>query len=118
MKDRHQIKKLKRQIRHQRARSKVKGTALRPRLSVFKANRHIYAQLINDEAGKTLAAACSLEVKTKGKKTAISKEVGKILAKKALVKDVRQVVFDRSGFKYHGRIKALAEGAREGGLKF
>ena len=90
----------------------------RPRLSVFKANRHIYAQLIDDGAGKTLAAASSLEIKSKGKKTDIAKEVGKLIASKALVKKIKAVKFDRGGFAYHGRIKALAEGAREGGLEF
>jgi large subunit ribosomal protein L18 len=111
-------KRIKRAIRHKRVRSRVTGALDRPRLSVFKANRHIYAQLIDDGAGKTLAAASSLEIKSKGKKTDIAKEVGKLIASKALVKKIKAVKFDRGGFAYHGRIKALAEGAREGGLEF
>jgi large subunit ribosomal protein L18 len=91
---------------------------LRPRLNVFKANKHIYAQIIDDEAGKTLAAASSLKVQAKGKKVDVSKEVGMAIAKKALEKNIKLVTFDRGGFAYHGRIKSLAEGAREGGLEF
>jgi large subunit ribosomal protein L18 len=111
-------KNLKREIRHRRVRSRVSGVAERPRLSVFKANRHIYVQVIDDATGKTLAAASSAEVKTKGKKVETAKEVGKIIAGKAMAKNVKAVKFDRGGFAYHGRIKALAEGAREGGLEF
>lgn len=111
-------KRIKRAIRHKRVRSRVSGAEDRPRLSVFKANRHIYAQLIDDNAGKTLAFASSLEAKSKGKKTDAAKEVGKMLAGKALAKKIKAVKFDRGGFAYHGRIKALAEGAREGGLEF
>jgi large subunit ribosomal protein L18 len=92
--------------------------AERPRLSVFKANQHIYAQLIDDNAGKTLAAASSLEVKSKGKKMEIATAVGKLIATKAAAKNIKAVKFDRGGFAYHGRVKALAEGAREGGLEF
>ncbi len=112
------LSRAKRQRRHARVRSIVQGTENRPRLSVFKANRHIYAQLIDDNAGKTLAAASSLEVKAKDKKTGIAQQVGKMIAEKATAKNISEVVFDRGGFPYHGRIKALAEGAREGGLKF
>jgi large subunit ribosomal protein L18 len=111
-------KRIKRAIRHKRVRSRVSGAAKRPRLSVFKANRHIYAQLIDDSAGKTLASASSLELKSKAKKIDTAKEVGKLLAAKALAKKIKAVKFDRGGFAYHGRIKALAEGAREGGLEF
>jgi large subunit ribosomal protein L18 len=119
-------KNLKREIRHRRVRSRVTGVLERPRLSVFKANRHIYAQLIDDNAGKTLAAASSLEVSRKAgsasggkaKKADIAKEVGKMVAAKAMAKNIKAVKFDRGGFAYHGRIKALAEGAREGGLEF
>lgn len=111
-------KRIKRTIRHIRVRSVVSGTSQRPRLSVFKANRHIYVQLIDDATGKTLGAASSLEVKTKGKKSDLAKEVGKMVAAKALAKNIKAVKFDRGGFAYHGRIKALAEGAREGGLEF
>ena len=111
-------KNLKREIRHRRVRSRVSGVLERPRLAVFKANNHIYAQLIDDGAGKTLAAASSIEIKTKAKKSDIAKEVGKLVASKALAKNIKAVKFDRGGFAYHGRIKALAEGAREGGLEF
>jgi large subunit ribosomal protein L18 len=108
----------KRAIRHRRVRSRVTGSPARPRLNVFKANAHIYAQVIDDEAGKTLAAASSLKIKSKGKKTDIAKEVGKAIAAAAMAKNIKLVTFDRGGFAYHGRIKALAEGAREGGLEF
>ena len=108
----------KREIRHKRVRSRVSGTADKPRLAVFKANRHIYAQLIDDATGKTLAQANSLKVKAKGKKSDIAKEVGKAVAAQGLTKNIKAVKFDRGGFAYHGRIKALAEGAREGGLEF
>ncbi len=111
-------KNLKLAIRHKRVRSRVVGIAERPRLAVFKANRHIYAQLIDDTAGKTLVAASSAEVKTKGKKSDVAKEVGKMIATKAMVKNIKAVKFDRGGFPYHGRVKSLAEGAREGGLEF
>lgn len=116
--DQNKQKRIKRQIRHNRVRSKVSGSAQRPRLAVFKANQHIYAQVIDDAAGKTLIAASSLEVKAKGKKSDVAKEVGKIVATKALAKNIKTVKFDRGGFAYHGRIKALAEGARESGLEF
>ena len=116
--DKNKEKGIKRGIRHNRVRSRVSGTGQRPRLSVFKANRHIYAQLIDDNTGKTLAAASSLEIKSKGKKSEIAKEVGKLVASKAMAKKIKAVKFDRGGFAYHGRIKALAEGAREGGLEF
>jgi large subunit ribosomal protein L18 len=108
----------KRNIRHNRVRAVVSGTAARPRLSVFRASRHIYAQLIDDATGKTLVAASSMEVKAKDKKVNVASEVGKILAQKATSKEIKAIVFDRGGFAYHGRVKALAEGAREGGLKF
>jgi large subunit ribosomal protein L18 len=118
-------KNLKREIRHRRVRSRVSGVLERPRLSVFKANRHIYVQVIDDGSGKTLAAASSMEVNlpagkagTKAKKSDMAKEVGKIIATKAMAKNIKAVKFDRGGFAYHGRIKALAEGAREGGLEF
>jgi large subunit ribosomal protein L18 len=111
-------KRIKRQIRHGRVRSRVQGTGERPRLAVFRSSRHIYAQLIDDTTGKTLAMACSLQLLSKTKKTIAAAEVGKLLAKKALAKNLKAVVFDRGGFAYHGRVKALADGAREGGLKF
>jgi large subunit ribosomal protein L18 len=118
MKDINQIKRVKRGIRHNRVRSKISGSAQKPRLSVFRANRHIYAQLIDDLSGKTLASVSSLEIKTKAKKSELAMEVGKALAAKAKEKNISEAVFDRGGFAYHGRVKALAEGAREGGLKF
>lgn len=118
MKDTSNTKRIKRAIRHRRVRSVVSGTAKRPRLAVFRANKHIYAQLIDDTSGKTLLAASSKEVVKKDKKTGIAGEVGKVLAAKAMAKNIAEVVFDRGGYAYHGRVKALAEAAREGGLKF
>ncbi len=100
-----------------RIRKKVNGTAERPRLSVFRSNKQIYAQVINDNEGKTLASASSLGLE-KLAKTEQAKKVGAILAEKAKAAGVEQVVFDRNGYLYHGRVQALAEGAREGGLKF
>jgi large subunit ribosomal protein L18 len=113
-------KQLARARRQRRVRAKVKGTADKPRLSVYRSLGHIYAQLIDDQAGKTLASASDLELgkDAKGKKSDVSKEVGKAIAEKAKKKGVETVVFDRNGFAYTGRIAALAEGAREGGLKF
>jgi len=109
-----------RKIRHARLRAKIKGTAVRPRLSVFRSSQHIYGQLINDETGKTLVSFNNLKLKEKKnlKKSVIAKQVGMNLAKQALAKKIKKAVFDRGGYKYHGRIKALAEGAREGGLEF
>ncbi|MEZ4947456.1 MAG: 50S ribosomal protein L18 [Cyclobacteriaceae bacterium] len=100
-------------------RRKVKGTAERPRLSVFRSNKVIYAQVIDDTKGMTLAASSSVELDKKGGvNLTISKNVGKKVAEKALASGVNTIVFDRNGSLYHGNIKALAEGAREGGLKF
>ncbi|MBS1555308.1 MAG: 50S ribosomal protein L18 [Bacteroidota bacterium] len=100
-------------------RKKLEGTAARPRLSVFKSNTAIYAQVIDDSKGVTLLAASSRDLDKKGGvKVDISKNVGKKLAEKALASGIQQVVFDRNGYLYHGNVKALAEGAREGGLKF
>jgi len=105
-----------------RTRSKINGAKERPRLNVFRSNTEISAQLINDESGKTLISFSSRNLpktKTKGQnKIQISTLVGEELAKKAKVKKISKVVFDRGGYKYHGRVKALAEGARKGGLKF
>jgi len=108
------IKKYKdlRDKRRARIRGKIKGTGERPRLSVFRSGQHIYAQLIDDEKGETLAAAMG------GGDVAAAGEVGKILAEKAQKLGVEKVVFDRGGYQYHGRVKALAEEAREGGLEF
>jgi len=108
------IKKYKtlRNRRRIRIRSKIKGTKDCPRLSVFRSNKHIYAQLIDDVKGETLAAALG------GTGVPAATEVGKDLAKKAMDSKIKKVVFDRGGYKYHGRVKALAEAAREGGLEF
>jgi large subunit ribosomal protein L18 len=106
--------------RHRRVRGKVAGTAERPRLAVFRSNRGIEAQLVDDEAGRTIAAASwiGLPKSFKGDKSAQATEVGKLLAENAKKAGVEAVVFDRGGYLYHGRVKALADGAREGGLQF
>jgi large subunit ribosomal protein L18 len=104
--------------RHRRVRKKVVGTATRPRLAVYRSNRHIYAQVIDDFAGKTLAAASSLASSDKGEPTELAKDVGKKVAEAAKAAGITQVTFDRGGFMYHGRVQAVAEGAREGGLEF
>lgn len=110
-----------RKKRHLRARQTLIGTAQRPRLSVYRSNKNIYAQLIDDINGKTLAAASTLE-KDSNKETLSNKEgakvVGEMIAKRALEKEIKKVVFDRSGYRYHGRIKVLAEAARTAGLQF
>ena len=129
--DKNKIKQAKRLRRRGRVRAKVLGTAGCPRLSVFRSNRAIYAQIINDESGRTLAAvgagevrpakgakAKSLPAGQAGKKVDVGFQLGKLIAEKALAKGISKVVFDRNGYKYHGRVKALAEGARAGGLKF
>lgn len=136
---RSEIKREKRQRRHKRVRAKIIGTSKRPRLCVFRSHQHIYAQLISDEKGETLVAASDQELKRKTQSTkrkattkkpkpekevartgkvAVAFEVGKLIAQKALEKKIEKVVFDRGGYQYHGRVKALAEGAREAGLKF
>jgi large subunit ribosomal protein L18 len=109
-----------RERRHRRVRGKVVGTAERPRLVVFRSNHGIAAQLVDDDGGRTLAAASWLNLKKsfKGDKTAQAREVGKELAGAAKKAGVETCVFDRGGYLYHGRVKALADGAREGGLKF
>ncbi len=124
------IKTQKRDRRHARVRAKVLGTVERPRLSIFRSNKFIYAQIIDDEAGKTLVSASDMELKgatsakssgaPKKKKGKIesSKTIGVELAKKAKEKNISKVVFDRGGYLYAGRVKAVAEGAREGGLDF
>ena len=106
--------------RRRRVRAKVRGTAERPRLSVFRSNRGVFAQLIDDDAGKTLAGASwvGLPESFSGDKTEQAREVGKAVAAAAKEAGVERVVFDRGGYLYHGRVKALAEGARERGLKF
>jgi large subunit ribosomal protein L18 len=106
--------------RHRRVRQSVVGTAERPRLCVFRSNKHIFAQVIDDKTGMTIFGVSDLNVKAaKGKsKTEMATEVGKLVASEAKAKKIDMVVFDRGGNLYHGRVKALAEGAREGGLKF
>jgi len=116
-----QKKRELRQRRKKRIRFKVTGSAERPRLSVYRSLNHIYAQVIDDATGKTLAAASTLspELKDgKGKKKDLAKEVGKLVARKCQAAQIGAVVFDRNGFNYHGRIAAVADGAREAGLKF
>jgi large subunit ribosomal protein L18 len=104
---------------HERIRRKLAGTTERPRLSVHRSLNHIYAQVIDDQTGETLASASTLAVKAKtGGNVAAAKEIGKAIAEKAKEKGVKQVVFDRGGYLYHGRIKALADAAREAGLEF
>ena len=110
-----------RQKRHERIRLRLSGSPERPRLAVFRSLNHIYAQVIDDTTGKTLAAASSLEkeLRTAGqKKTDEAKSVGRLIAERARSAGIEQVVFDRAGFRYHGRIKSLAEAAREAGLEF
>ena len=107
--------------RHHRVRKKVTGTAERPRLAVFRSNRHMVAQVIDDTAGRTLASASTMEADLRtatGDKSAKAKQVGTLVAERAKAAGVEQVVFDRAGNKYHGRIAALADGAREAGLGF
>jgi len=141
--DKNRLKIEQRERRHHRIRAKVKGTKGVPRLSIFRSNRGLYVQLIDDEKGKTLVSASGeemvgeskikspkLKVKSKVIKTKRRKikkkiakleqarEVGKLIAKKALKKKIQKIVFDRGGYKYHGRVKAVAEGAKEGGLNF
>jgi len=124
------IKRDKRQRRHRKIRVNIHGTADRPRLCVFRSNQHIYAQLIDDDKAKVLLSVSDMDLGAKkparhnaaalggAKKSNTAKEVGKLIAKKAIDIKLDKVVFDRGGVLYHGRIKALAEGAREGGLKF
>ena len=118
-------KKESREKRHRSLRKRIEGTAERPRLAIFRSSRHIYAQVINDLENKTLVGTSDLGLERNsdakddegGKKTT-AKKVGAAIAKKCLEKGIDKVVFDRAGFKYHGRVSALAEGAREAGLKF
>jgi len=136
------LEKQKKQYRrHRRVRAKISGTSEVPRLSVFRSNKHIYVQLIDDEKGQTFVAASDKEINPKPQtqnsklklktqnlrekkenvrtgKVMVAYEVGKLIAERALEKNIKKVVFDRGGYKYHGRVKAVAEGAREGGLEF
>ncbi|MEM1269039.1 MAG: 50S ribosomal protein L18 [Bacteroidota bacterium] len=112
-------RKLLRRRRVRRSvRSRIHGTAERPRLCVFRSNANIYAQVIDDDAGRTLAAASSLEDSVDGARLDQSKAVGKLVAERAKEQGIEQVIFDRNVYPYHGRVKAVAEGAREGGLAF
>jgi len=115
--------RIARKRRHSRVRAKVEGTASRPRLCVFRSLNHIYAQVIDDEKRHTLVTASTLDPEIKGEadgkaKSARAELVGSLVAKRALSEKIKQVVFDRGGYKYHGRVKALAEAARQAGLKF
>jgi large subunit ribosomal protein L18 len=112
-----------RQKRKARVRTRIFGTEQRPRLSVFRSAKHIYAQIVVDSTGSTILAASTLSPEIRGeieglKKSEAAKKVGELLGKKAAEKNIRRVIFDRNGFLYHGRVKALAEGARESGLEF
>ncbi len=113
-------RKEQRERRHLRVRKKISGTAERPRLCVYRSNSNLYVQVIDDVAGNTLVQASTLdkEVKTKHANKEAAKEVGKLVAKRAIEKNIKSVVFDRGGYIYHGVIKELAESAREGGLEF
>jgi len=114
---------LARKRRHRRVRKKVMGTTERPRLNVFRSLKHIYAQVIDDDKGHTLAAASTLDPELRGKLNGLNKTeqaelVGRLVAERALARGIKKVVFDRGGYKYHGRVKALAEGSRKAGLEF
>lgn len=116
-----QAAKSTRQKRQLRVRKKVEGTALRPRLNVFRSGKHMYAQLINDTDGVTIVAASTLDKELNienGGNVEAAQKVGELVAKKAIDKGITKVVFDRGGFLYHGRVKALADAAREAGLEF
>jgi large subunit ribosomal protein L18 len=118
-----QDKNESRQIRHLRVRKKVSGTAEKPRLNVFRSLNHIYAQIIDDTSGKTLLAASTLDPDIRGQiagggNVAAAKLVGTVIAQKAVTRGIKNVVFDRGGYNYHGRVSALAEAAREAGLEF
>ena len=118
---RKHLKLIRRYRRRRRVKKKVQGTSERPRLCVFRSNAHIYAQLIDDDKRITLIGTSSLSLGEEAKgltKTERSRLVGKRIAQLALERGIKKVVFDRNGYKYHGRVKALAEGAREGGLEF
>lgn len=117
------IRKQARLKRKKRIRKKVFGSQDQPRLCVFRSTKHIYAQIIDDTAGRTLATASSMEKDAKehlekGNKAAIAKHIGTTVAKRSMEKGIKKVVFDRNGFLYHGRVKAVSDGAREAGLKF
>lgn len=117
MTNKQQHKQLKHKLRKGRVRARVSGTASRPRLSIFRSNAQIYAQVIDDVTGKTLAASSTAAITT-GNKTQQAQAAGKAIAEAAAAKGVKAVVFDRGGYKYHGRVKSLADAAREAGLQF
>ncbi len=116
--DKTKVKNKQQARRSARVRSKISGSAARPRLSVYRSNKGMFLQLIDDATGQTLASAALKEIKNFPNKVEAGKELGKLIAQKAKDKKISQVVFDRSSYKYHGRVKAVADGAREGGLVF
>ena len=118
MKNIEKIKRENRAKRHKKVRAKVFGTAKIPRLNLYRSNRSLFIQLIDDQAGVTLASVNDKEIKSGKTKVEKAKEAGKLIAEKAKKADIKKVVFDRGGYKYHGRVKSLADGAREGGLEF
>ncbi len=116
--DNNKSKNLHRITRHKRVRAKITGTAKVPRISVFRSSKNIFVQFIDDVAGKTLLSnSLKSKDKTKGNKTSVAGKIGEMLAKKAQEAGIKQGVFDRGGFRYHGRVKALVEGLRQGGIK-
>ena len=114
----HNEKRTNKIRRHKRVRAKISGTAICPRLSVFRSNRGMYLQAIDDTVGQTIVSAHSREIKITGTKTEIGRALGKLLAERLLAKDIKVVVFDRGGNAYRGRVQAVAEGAREASLQF
>lgn len=120
MKNFQKIKREKKERRQKRVRAKVKGTSGCPRLCVFRSLKYTYAQIIDDQKGKTLVSAKTQEIKKKknGKKIDLAFKVGELIGQKALKAGIKKVVFDRAGYKYHGRVKAIAEGVRKSGLNF
>ncbi len=114
----HKFRQQKRDRIHKKVRKKIQGTAERPRLSVYRSNTNMYVQIIDDEKNTTLLSANVNELKIKGTKKELAEELGKLVAKKAKDKKIKKLVFDRGAFRYHGRVRAVAEGAREGGLEF
>ena len=111
-------KNVNRLKRHARIRKNLSGTSTTPRLNIFRSNTNIYAQIIDDTTGKTLVSASSLDMKLKGLNVEVAKQVGTEIAKRAQEKGIEKIVFDRGGYKYHGRVAAVADGARKKGLKF
>ncbi len=115
--NKNSAKKLHRIRRHEKVRAKISGTSSRPRIAVFKSNQYIYAQVVDDESGKTLLSVSDMEVK-KGKKSEKALKIGETLAARMKEKGLLEAVFDRGGFKFHGRVKSVADGLRNGGIKF